>query len=520
MKIKPFHSKFTPFYLFLIAMFLFSLNSWEISIFSLDEAKNASCAREMLERGDLIVPTFNHELRTDKPPVHYWFMMLAYEIFGVSEFSARFFSAFFGAITVLITFLFGERFLSRKVGLISAFILLSSVHFTFQFHMAVPDPYLVFFLTSTFYSFYGFYQDRKEIFLYLFFLSMGFAFLTKGLIGLVLPSLIVISFLVIRRDVGFLRNMKLHVGIPIVLGVSLHWYIAVGLETDWLWIKEFIFKHNINRFSDPMEGHGGSFILTYLFVFVGMLPFSIFLLQVIKFVWTEKKDPLLLYLSLVVMIYTTFFAISKTKLPNYTVPVYPALSVLIGIYLDRLNLGRSKAVYSLLFYVILSIFLVWGLYTLLGEDRHLFLLKELSLYFLTLTVGGVFSLYFLFKKQMLKIIISLGLSGILMSVILYTIVLPMIDRESSVRTLLQQMDLSRPVGYYKRYNPAFSFYIRKKIEPLNSPEDVKRFIERKDVYILTREEYLQELEGLELKVLGKKKDLFENPTSVLLTNKE
>jgi 4-amino-4-deoxy-L-arabinose transferase-like glycosyltransferase len=52
----------------IISFVLISSNIGGLYIYALDEAKNSVCAREMLERGDLIVPTFNHELRTDKPP--------------------------------------------------------------------------------------------------------------------------------------------------------------------------------------------------------------------------------------------------------------------------------------------------------------------------------------------------------------------------------------------------------------------------------------------------------------------
>ena len=75
-------------------------------IYILDEAKNAECAREMLVSGDYIVPYFNGQLRTDKPPLHYFFMVISYKLFGVSAFSARFFSAVFGALTILISFFF------------------------------------------------------------------------------------------------------------------------------------------------------------------------------------------------------------------------------------------------------------------------------------------------------------------------------------------------------------------------------------------------------------------------------
>ena len=48
-----------------------------------DEVRNAECAREMYERGDWVVPTFNGGLRTLKPPLHYYFMFGGFKIFGV-----------------------------------------------------------------------------------------------------------------------------------------------------------------------------------------------------------------------------------------------------------------------------------------------------------------------------------------------------------------------------------------------------------------------------------------------------
>ncbi len=92
----------------LLALLLF-IRLGATPIYILDEAKNAQCAREMLQKGDWIVPTFNNELRTDKPPLHYFFMMLAYKVFGINEFAARFFSVVMGLLTVFLTYLFTKN---------------------------------------------------------------------------------------------------------------------------------------------------------------------------------------------------------------------------------------------------------------------------------------------------------------------------------------------------------------------------------------------------------------------------
>ncbi|MFN3977514.1 MAG: ArnT family glycosyltransferase [Sulfurihydrogenibium azorense] len=509
---KRFSNYFT---LWFIAFVLMVSNIWGISIFSLDEAKNASCAREMLERGDLIVPTFNYELRTDKPPLHYYFMMIAYKLFGVNEFSARFFSSLFGSFTVLVTFLFAKRVFDEKIALLSYLVLLSSLHFVFQFHMAVPDPFLIFFITSAVFNFYIFYREGKKIFLWLFYICLGFGILSKGLVAIVLPTFTVLVFLALRRELGFLKSMSISKGLLITILISLPWYIAVGIKTDWIWVKEFLLKHNISRFSDSMEGHGGIFLITFLFVIIGMLPFSIFLPQTVKEVLKNKTNPAVLFLSLFVFIYTLFFSISKTKLPNYTVVVYPSLAVLIGITLTKLKI--YKYFYSLLFYFILTLIIPIALYFILKNDENLYLVAQHSFFFFILTVGAFLSL--IFYKNIKKVIISLSLSSILMTLVFFFILMPRIDKESSVKVILPYIDKDLPIGYYKRYNPAFSFYLKKRIVKLESPQEVEEFIKQGKVNILTREEFLEELRDVKgLKVVVKKKDLFENPTSVLLKN--
>ncbi|SMP07788.1 Dolichyl-phosphate-mannose-protein mannosyltransferase [Venenivibrio stagnispumantis] len=481
-----------------------------MSIISLDEAKNASCAREMMERGDYIVPTFNYELRTDKPPMHYYFMIIAYKIFGVNEFSARFFSSIFGAFTVLITFLFGKKVFNEKIGFLSAIILISSMHTAIQFHLAVPDPYLIFFITSALFSFYLFYAEKKDIWLYIFYISIGLGILTKGLVAFVLPSTIIFLFLVYKKELKFIKDLKLFQGFVIISAISLPWYIAVWIKTDGVWIKEFLFKHNIERYSTTFEGHGGNFLLPVLFVLIGILPFSIFSIQSIFHLFKDKKDSLI-YLFIAVALWIIFFSFSGTKLPNYTTPIYPALSIIIGNYLSNFEKNRFNTA-SIIFYILLTIILTFALFYFISQDKTLSYLSYNAFYFIILTIGAIIGLYFYLKDRFLYSFASLSLSSVLMIFLFFYYIFPKFDKESSVLYILPYIEKDKPVFYYKRFNPAFSFYLKKKIE------EIKDFNNLKDINILTREEYLQEIleKGITVKKIIKKKDLFENHVSVLL----
>jgi 4-amino-4-deoxy-L-arabinose transferase-like glycosyltransferase len=102
--------------LFIFSLILFMHNLDKPMVYILDEVKNSECAREILISRDHIMPYFNGQLRTDKPPLHYFFMVWSYKMFGVSAFSARFFSAVFVALTIMISFIFCSKYLGEMAG--------------------------------------------------------------------------------------------------------------------------------------------------------------------------------------------------------------------------------------------------------------------------------------------------------------------------------------------------------------------------------------------------------------------
>src|SRR3989304_5785520 len=114
------------------------------SLWDEDETLYASCAREMLQRGDWVVPMFNGKLFPDKPPLMFWLMMAGFELFGVNEFGARFFSAVLGVGTALLTYHLGRLLFNPSVGLWAGLITASSIIFTVSARAATVDSALVF----------------------------------------------------------------------------------------------------------------------------------------------------------------------------------------------------------------------------------------------------------------------------------------------------------------------------------------------------------------------------------------
>ncbi len=505
--------------LIVVSYLLLSANIGGSSIYILDEAKNSECAREMLERGDWVVPTFNYELRTDKPPLHYYFMMMGYTIFGVNEFGARFFSSVFGVLTILITFFYTRKFLGSRQALLTSVILLSSLHFLMEFHLAVPDPYLIFFLTLAYFSFFDYYQYRKKISLLILYLAIGLGTLAKGPVAIALPGMVFFVFLILRKGKQWtlIKSYKPLWGALLVLAINLPWYYMVGVETDWEWIRGFFLEHNINRFVDVKHGHGGFFLIAPAYVFLGMLPFAVFMIQaMIRNSKIFRKDDFTTYAFLTAIIIILFFTVSGTKLPNYTIPSYPFLAALTAYFLTmQINPNKKWPFYLHLFFALLMPLLLFGAFHFEKTLSHL---KPLAFWFSILPVAAVTALIFIHLKQFKNAISTLVLGWIAASMLFFFVIYPEMNKENPVYKTYQKIDLNnKNVAYFGKFNPAYVFSMKRKVPELKSPEDVKRFLKKENAAIITVEKHLGNLKSVNNKhILLKQKDLFELPTTVVL----
>ena len=54
------------------------VGTWSLPLIDRDDPRFAEASREMIERGDYIVPHFNNQLRLDKPPLAYWAQVASY----------------------------------------------------------------------------------------------------------------------------------------------------------------------------------------------------------------------------------------------------------------------------------------------------------------------------------------------------------------------------------------------------------------------------------------------------------
>ncbi|RZT95508.1 dolichyl-phosphate-mannose-protein mannosyltransferase [Ancylomarina subtilis] len=492
------------------------------SIYILDEAKNTECAREMLESENYIVPTFNYELRTDKPPLHYFFMALSYKIFGVSSWSSRFFSIIFGALTLLITYFFAKKWLGIKTAYISSLILLSSLHYGIFFHMAVPDPYLVFFFTASLFLFFESLQSRNRLIIWGMYICLSLGVLTKGPIAVLFPGLIMLVYLLITKNFNLksIARLKPFEGLIIFSLIVLPWYLLVDYKTNGEWTRGFFMEHNMERFSSTKEGHGFTFLMTPLFVFFGLFPFSLFLFRSINHIYKQKKEDVLIFALTAGLVILIFFTLSSTRLPNYTAPAYPFFAVLIASFLAKIKQFNPKP--ELIGLIILSILLLATAYIGLTIEKQFTVLIPQLLLLTTGFIGAVFALKYYKKKKFIFVIHLISYSFIIFSFFLSGIIFQQIAKQNPVSMSLPLIDKNEPIAYYKKFNPSYPFYLKCEIKQLDNIESLKYFLENHPkACVISTLKSLRDVNYQEFALkIFEQKDVFENRTTVILMNKK
>lgn len=508
----------------LLSLLSYGINFWEPSIYFLDEAKNAGCAAEMMKDGNFFVPTFNGGFH-DKPVLQYIFMMAAYKVFGVNAFSARLFSVILGTLMVVTVFWFAGKIFSKRIAFYASLVLIASAQMSWQFRMAAPDPYLLFFLTLGLLSFYYGYSTQKVRYLYVFYVCVGLGFLSKGPIAFALPGLSVVVFLLLNKDFSWSRivSLKAFQGMAVALAVGAPWYIGTGFATNWEWPEYFFVTHNISRYTSTFEGHGGFLFDGVLIVFVALLPLSIVLPQAFSMAWKRRRvQPFLLFCISVFLAVIGFFFFSKTVLPSYPAPCLPFVAIIIAFFVDKVDQKNAIKKYRLtvnaLIYLLISAALPAAAWFAMRSVPELQSLSPAhSLVFVAAFVGGAWGLVELRRGHMKRSFYVYNASFIILITLVFSITMPAIDRMNPVSQSLFLFEEDIPVAYYKRINPAYVFNLQRKIPRLENEAELDDFIKSNGkVYIISARKEWGEVNKPDLEVVFEKKYLFEPPTSIVV----
>lgn len=311
-------------------------------LFTPDEARYVEIPREMLLYHRFIVPHLDGIIYFEKPALYYWIVAGAIKLFGFGEWATRSCPAVFGLCGCLITYLTARCLFNRRVGVLSALVLSSSLLYFSMSHLITLDMPLTFFLTACLYSFLIAMQHpdgiKRKLWLWLAYLCSGLAIMTKGLIGLAFPGLIVLIWFAALGRWSTLKNICLVSGILIIFAINLPWLLAVQAQQP-AFLHFYLIDQQFARYATPIaDRHMAA--LSYIGVFlVGLFPWITLLPQSIKCNFPHWRERTRYSNNLFLLIWPTviflFFAFSHSILIPYLLPTLPPLAIVIANYLDK-----------------------------------------------------------------------------------------------------------------------------------------------------------------------------------------
>jgi 4-amino-4-deoxy-L-arabinose transferase-like glycosyltransferase len=294
-----------------------------------DETRYAEIPREMLAARDLLVPRLNGVPYFEKPPRLYWLNAASLRVFGETPWAARLPTRLAGTGTVLLVFL-----AARGIGAggLSAAVLFLAAPMGFLFSRTnLTDGLLTFFFAATLLSGRAAVlrraQGRPWIGMASLFGAMAAAaFLTKGLIAIVLPGAIFFVWaLATGRFAATLRTLLLSPAPVVFLVLALPWFLAV--ERRHPGFLDFVFvREHFQRFASSAAKRTGP---VYYFVpvfLLGFLPGVAFFVRGFRKA-LRASDAAFFFLVWFAVVFC-FFSVSGSKLPPYLFPAIPAAAVL------------------------------------------------------------------------------------------------------------------------------------------------------------------------------------------------
>jgi 4-amino-4-deoxy-L-arabinose transferase-like glycosyltransferase len=309
-----------------------------LPLFDLDEGAFAEATREMFERGDFVSTYLNGVPRYDKPILIYWLQAASVALLGVNELAFRLPSALAATAWVFLVYGFVARLRDTRTGLVAAAMVATSLSITVIGKAAIADALLNMLLSASMFGAYIYLQDRDRRYLYATFAAVGLGFLTKGPVAILIPVAVTFFYCAVRRELRlWLKTVFDLRGVTLLLAIALPWYVLQYLKEGEAFIQGFFLKHNVSRFSSPMEGHGGGVFYYVPVVLFGVMPYTTPVLKALGRFRAALRDDLTLYLLIWFVFVFAFFSLSGTKLPHYMNYGYTGVLILAALSVAELR---------------------------------------------------------------------------------------------------------------------------------------------------------------------------------------
>jgi 4-amino-4-deoxy-L-arabinose transferase-like glycosyltransferase len=454
-----------------------------------DEGRYAEIAREMLESRDFVTPRLNYVKYFEKPPLFYWVVAGAMTALGKGEYAARAVPALSGLATVVLVMAMGVKIAGRRTALLGGWVYLTALLPLIMARLLVIDGLFSLLLTAAWASWWLGYASQERRSQRRWYVAtwacLGLATMAKGPVALVLSGVLVVGFLLLRRDLGALKGMAWWPGLGIWGLIALPWHVLVSLRNpDFL--QFFVVVQNFDRFlGDTREHVKPAWFFLPIFILGlatwGPMAFPAFAAaarrgrRAVRLMkgrledigqQTELKDAATLYLLLWVATVVGFFSASSCKLVPYILPAYPAAALLIAWYLAETGTRGRAAAWcagiAVLFVILLTLAL--QMITARQHDVPPAQLAGLALAFQIILAAGAAAIgVAVWRRSWLPVALGLTVVAAMPVLIGATAKMVRYRKMGTLAKALPSLPSQVKVAEWRCYDQSLGFYTRKRV---------------------------------------------------------
>ncbi|MED1202788.1 ArnT family glycosyltransferase [Heyndrickxia acidicola] len=343
----------------LLSLYIFNV-FYKISdfpVYSWDEARHGISAYEMLQKKNFFVNTFRYspDYWNLKPPLSFWAIMAGFKLAGFNTLGFRLLSVIFSIITVILAALYALKKYGKIASLFTVASLGTCQQFLINHSSRTGDADSLFVCLFTIATLSLLTYEKKPVWLYISGVAFSLAFLTKswhaGNIAIIM-ALYIFGTRKFKRLTFFnWVNIILSMVLPI-----LAWGIGRYQYDGLKFFQNMIAYDLLQRSSSTLEGHIGGpdyyLLILIRFYSLWLLILCVFLLILVvkykKWIINVLKRSDILGLCLWILVPLLLFSLAQTKVRWYILPIYPPLSIVIGLIASRI-LNKEHLIIKVLF---------------------------------------------------------------------------------------------------------------------------------------------------------------------------
>ncbi len=318
----------------------FVLTSFLPALYDETDSQYSAASKEMIQRGDYLIPTNNQVPRLHKPPLVYWMQIASMKVFGINEFAARLPLDLATIGWVILMYLIVREFAGTRFALKTAVILSTLTGFFIFTHIVMPEPVLGFFLSLAFYSFIRAWRkknDARKWFLVAW-VAMGLGTMSKGLHAALYPLAVAGIVAWLRPESrGFWKNLFSFYGLGLFLLILVPWYAYVEYRFNGFFWNQIVNEQIGHMFHKrwPPSANQVPHLIFWPQHLVLWLPWSLFIPAAIACVRANRSrlhfDPVLLTILLSWAAVTFISVVFSSRQDYYTMTAWGVVALFLAL---------------------------------------------------------------------------------------------------------------------------------------------------------------------------------------------